>query len=111
MFWINSVPLFHLRRSAFSSLFVKIKFTLTFPPIFILLMCVSMRGSLCACALYTITSVHVYEYLWACAQKTINSPVLEECTGLSDIIINVAPGPSLQLAKKLPFCKVHHRVS
>ncbi len=63
MFWIKSAPLFHLGSSAFSSLFVKIKFTLTFPPIFILLMCVSMRGSLCACVLYTIASVHVYEYL------------------------------------------------
>lgn len=47
------------------ALFVKIKFTLTFLPVFIPLMCVSVRGSLCACVLYTITFVDVYVYLLA----------------------------------------------
>lgn len=65
MLWIKSVPLFHVGSLAFSSLFVKIKFTLTFLPVFIPLMCVSVRGSLCACVLYTITFVDVYVYLLA----------------------------------------------
>lgn len=69
MFWIKSAPLFHLQSSAFSSLFVKIKFTLTFQPVFILLMCVSLRRSLCACVLYTITSVLVNVYLCASLSK------------------------------------------
>lgn len=71
MFRIKSIPLFHLGSSAFSSLLVKIKFTLTFQPIFILLMCVSMRGSLCACVLYTITPVHVGICMPVCESQTI----------------------------------------
>lgn len=83
MFWIKSVPLFHLGSCAFSSLFVKIKFTLTFQPAFILLMCVSVRGSLCACVPYTITSLHLYVYLRACVAEPyhglyLNRHILEE---------------------------------
>lgn len=47
--WISAAPLFHLGSGAVCCLLGKIKFTLTFPPIFILLMCVSTRGSLCVC--------------------------------------------------------------
>lgn len=48
------IPPFHLGSCVFPGLVVKIKFTLTFETIFILLMFVPMCGSLC-----TITSVHV----------------------------------------------------
>lgn len=56
--WISAVPLFHLGSGAVCCLLGKIKFTLTFPPIFILLMCVSTRGSLCVGAVRATASVH-----------------------------------------------------
>lgn len=56
--WISTVPLFHLGSAAVCCLVGKIKFTLTFPPIFILLMCVSTRGSLCACVVRATVLVH-----------------------------------------------------
>lgn len=77
MFWLNTVLLFHLGGSAVSGLFVKIKFTLTFLPIFIHLMCVSTRRSLCACA---IAPMHVYEYLLASESNHalyLNRPILQ----------------------------------
>lgn len=82
MFWIKSVPLFHVGSSAFSSLFVKIKFTLTFQPTFILLMCVSMRWvTVCLRTVHHRLCAAV-SALRACAQESeweVFFSFLEEC--------------------------------